>query len=247
MGLLIPGAAAAAPTSCCTSEARRFAEGRAVRWMLALCAAVLVSLSAAALDASSAHAEEYDLIGGLFAHPSDPSTPSPPHQQRIAVEHATGNILTPTFRTTGSMSTARRPTGPVSDELRCGRAERSVRHRHRSGNRCGVRQRSGQRADRALHRRPRDAAGLHARQQLTSPAPGNAAGEIGNFAAALAIDATADKLLVADPGNNMSQALHADRRVRQLRLRRCRRATCACRRSRRSFHRPARPGGGLDR
>lgn len=38
---------------------------------------------------------------------------------------------------------------------------------------------------------------------FTSPAQGSGAGQIGRFAAALAIDPSSDKLLVADPGNNL--------------------------------------------
>ena len=204
-GLLIPGAAAAAPTSCYAVSPGGFSGGRALRCVLALCAALLVSLSAAALAAPPAHAVEYDLFGSLFSNPSDPEhrIGSPPHHQRIAVEHATGNILVANVAddridvyrpsVTGGRLLTSFGAGEVIDPfgIAIDQATGAV-YVSDAGNGRIVRYTVA----------PGTPPVYTLDSGFTGPAAGAADGEIGNFAAALAIDAAAGMLLVADPGNN---------------------------------------------
>lgn len=188
----------------------RFAAGR-VRGPALLLIALLAGLFVAS-PARAANVAAFDFLGQFAAHAHDPFQDGfRTHHQRIAVEGSTGNLLetdtvndrinvyTPT--PTGAMLLTSFGAGQLSDPFGIAIDQSSGDvYVTDSGNNRMVRYTS----DGA----PTPVYTLDA--TFTSPALGAGAGEIGGFAAAIAIDQTAQKLLVADPVNDLVKRFRFD-------------------------------------
>lgn len=181
----------------------RFATGR-IRGLGLLLITLVAGLSVA-LPARAADVVAFDFLSQFADHAHDPFQDGfRTHHQRIAVEGATGNLLetdtvndrinvyapTPAGATLLTSFGAGQLTDPFGIAIDRSSGDVYVTD---SGNNRIVRYTS----DGA----PMPTYTLDA--GFTSPALGGAAGEIGGFAAAIAIDQSAQKLLVADPVNDL--------------------------------------------
>lgn len=185
-----------------TEAARAGSTGLSLARMCATTVALMVATLAAALGASTAAAAvQYFPAGQLFARGTDGV---PVHQQRLAVDDASGLILVTNLvedridvyapGAGGGRLVSNFGSGELTDpfglaiDQRTGAVYVSDSARNRI-----VRYTRG----------PGDPPAYTFDAGFTSPALGAGAGQIGDFAAALAIDGSTDKLLVADPGNNV--------------------------------------------
>lgn len=170
---------------------------RRKRWSTAV-TAVLVVLLATAFGAASAYAAvDYRSAGQLFSSGADGTQI---HQQRLAVDDASGDVLVTDVANDeidvyasivdGGARLASFGSGELTDPFGIAVDQRT-----------GAVYVSDSGRDRIV-RYTRSGTDYTLDAGFTSPALGSGAGEIGNFAAALAIDGANDKLFVADPGNN---------------------------------------------
>ena len=170
--------------------------------LLLLVPMMLMGLVAFAVAAPSAGAAEFQRLGQLFGvNPDGPALPV--HQQRIAVEHATGQVFVANA-VTDQIDVYPPKFSSVEKVTSFGAAELSDPFGIAIDQVTGAVYVSDATDNRIVRYTvaPGNPPAYTLDSSFTGPAQGSGAGEVGSFAAALAIDQSAHKLLVADPGNN---------------------------------------------
>ncbi|MDW5596487.1 hypothetical protein VSS74_19225 [Conexibacter stalactiti] len=172
---------------------------RKSRAAVAALGALIAALACAALLAPIAGAAPFGPYGALFSSGPDGV---PRHQERVAIDRASGNVLV-TNQVTDTVDVYA-PAGTSGTLLTSfGAGELSDPFGIAVDQRTGAVYVSDAGNNRIARYTvvPGDPPAYTPDGAFTGPAQGSGAGEIGSFAAPLAIDGAADRLLVADPGN----------------------------------------------